>query len=289
MTAIGPLLAATIVTDDLGRSRAAYQRGLGLDVVAGGRIDKATASLWDLPAMAGADWSLLASDPGGVGGLRLIEVEGPAPQIPPLGSLGWAAAELSVIDPEGLQPKLEEAGFRVIGPPRPLGSNRSVRAMQVAGPSGEVLYLTDVRAYDGALDLHRARRRVDRLFIAVLACHDLEDARGFYEARFAADRISDRPVDVPVLRKCLNLSDDALIRISSLQISGGCLIEHDQYPETAHERPTIAGLPSGIAMMTVRAEDVEGPMIDGPPYGGAPVALVRGRQGELIELVGALA
>lgn len=237
--------------------------------------------------MAGANWSLLASDPSGIGGLRLIEVEGPAPQIPPLGSLGWAAAELSVIDPEGLQPKLEEAGFRVIGPPRPLGSNPSVRAMQVAGPSGEVLYLTDVRAYDGALDLHRACRPVDRLFIAVLACHELEDARGFYEGRFAAHRVSDRSVDVPVLRNCLSLPDDALIRISSLQISGGCLIEHDQYPETARVRPTIGGLPTGIAMMTVRAEDVDGPTIDGPPYGGAPVALVRGRQGEWIELVGA--
>lgn len=286
MTAIGPFLAATIVTDDLGRSRAAYQRGLGLDVVADGRVDKATASLWGLPDMAGADWSLLASDPGGIGGLRLIEVAGPVPTSPPLGSLGWAAAELSVIDPEGLQPQLEEAGFRVLGPPRPLGSNPSVCAMQVAGPSGEVLYLTDVRAYDGALDLHRACRPIDRLFIAVLACHDLEDARGFYEARFAADRISDRSVDVPVLRNCLNLPDDALIRISSLQISGGCLIEHDQYPETARERPTIAGLPSGIAMMTVRADQVNGPAIDGPPYGGAPVELLRGRQGEWIELVG---
>lgn len=257
-----------------------------MDVVAAGQIDKTTASLWDLPNMAGANWSLLASDPSGIGGLRLIEVAGPVPEIPPLGSLGWAAAELSVIDPESLRPRLVEAGFRVLGVPRSLGSNPSVRAMQVAGPSGEVLYLTDVRAYDGDLDLHRARRPVDRLFISVLASHDLEDARGFYEERFAADRVSDRPVDVPVLRNCLNLTDDALIRISSLQISGGCLIEHDQYPKTARERPKTAGLPSGIAMMTVRAERVDGPRIGGPPYGGAQVELVRGRQGEWIELVG---
>lgn len=283
---MGPLLSATIVTGDLDRSRAAYQDGLGLECLAQGRIGDQLADLWQTPDMADARWALLAANPDGIGGLRLVEPPYPVPSIKPLASLGWAAAELSVADPKQLIGPLERAGFRVLGHPRPLGSNPAIQAMQIAGPDGEVVYLADVRAYDGPMDLLRAQRPVDRLFIAVLASRDLDAARGYYEDERGAVRASDRRVAVPVLHQSLDLADDATVRISSVQLSGGCLIEHDQFPTTAPRRPTVAGLPCGIAMVSVRAEKADGSSVEAPPYHGAPVQLVRGRAGELLELVG---
>lgn len=286
MTAIGPLIAATIVTGDLDRASTAYRTGLGLRLVAEGRIGDQVAALWQTPTLADARWSLLATDRNGCGGLRLVEVPGATPVFEPLTSLGWAAAELSVIEPERLLEPLRRAGFQLLGKPRALGSNPAIRAMQIAGRDGEVLYLTDVRAYDGPMSVYRATRPVDRMFIAVLACRNVETARGFYEHRFAADRVSDRAVDVPVLRQAMDLPDDAVIRISSVQISGDCLIEFDQYPAVSHERPMKAGMPCGVAMITARAEAVDGSPIDMPPYDGAPAQMIRGREGEWIELIG---
>lgn len=274
------------MTGDLDRASAAYQAGLGRDLVAQGRVGDRLASVWQTPSLADVRWSLLAPDQDGIGGIRLVEAPGPLPGVRPLASLGWAAAELSVIAPERLLEPLQNAGFQILGGPRPLGSNPAIRALQAAGPDGEVLYLTDVRAYDGPMRLYRAQRPVDRMFIAVLACRDLATARGFYEDRFAADRVSDREVGVPILQQSLGLADDAKTRISSVQIAGDCLIEHDQYPPATPDRVTAAGLPCGIAMITARAETVEGPAIDMPPYNGAPVQLVRGREGEWVELVG---
>ncbi|MEM7445988.1 MAG: VOC family protein [Pseudomonadota bacterium] len=287
MTAIGPLLAATIVTGDLDRACAAYSAGLGMERIAEGQIGDQLASLWQTPDLSDARWAYLAPGDDSVGGLRLVEAPDPPPKVHPLTTFGWGAVELSVIEPERLKGPLEDAGFRILGAPRPLGSNPAIRAMQVAGPDGEVLYLTDVRAYEGSLDIHRATRPVDRAFIAVITCRDLPAARGFYEDRFAVRRVSDHEVDVPVLRDAMNLPDDGRIRISSLQMSGGCLIEHDQYPSSASERPTAAGLPCGIAMMTLRADIADGTPINLPPYNGASVQLRRGHEGEWIELVGA--
>jgi hypothetical protein len=201
--------------------------------------------------------------------------------------LGWAAAELSVSNPESLVAPLERAGFRILGRPRMLGSNEAIQAMQIAGPDGEVLYLADVRAYEGSMSLHRATKPVDRLFIAVLACGDLDHARSFYEDRFGTARVSDREVAVPVLQQSLGLPDSATVRLSSVQLAGNCLVEHDQYPPTALDKERVAGLPCGIAMITVRADIADGRTIDAPPYNGAPVQMLHGGAGEWLELVGA--
>lgn len=285
---LGPILAATIATTDLGRAVAAYGAGLGFRPVADGTVPAALARAWGAADLAGARWSLLAPDgQASPGALRLVTVPGPRRDARPLSSLGWAAAELSVADPDSLIPDLEGAGFRVLGPCRPLGSNPAIRAMQVAGPDGEVLYLTDIRAYDGALDLYRAERPVDRCFIAVLAAPDLDAARGWYEARFSVDRVSDRQVPVPVLTSAWGQGSDQAVRISSLQLAGGCLIETDGYPSETPPRPRSGGLPLGIAAMSFLTDGAGGTPIDMPPYDGRPVAVHRGAAGELIELVGA--
>ncbi|MEQ9815585.1 MAG: hypothetical protein RLO50_22625 [Azospirillaceae bacterium] len=282
---LGPILFATIACRDLDRSLAAYRSLLGWPICCDGTISGTLADLWRCPALAGARWALLAPGETVTGGIRFIEV-GAAPPPAPLTTTGWAAAELSCDDLDGLVAAAPKAGFRVLGAPAPLGSNPAIRAMQLAGPDGEVLYLTDIRAYAGTLDLYRAGRTADRVFIAVLAATDIEAARGFYEDRYAAPRISDREVAVPVLRTAHGLADSVLQRISSLQLAGSCLIECDGYPAAAPPRGMARGLPLGVAMITMAGlAGAAGLEVHDAPYGGAAAMLETGAAGEWLEIV----
>jgi catechol 2,3-dioxygenase-like lactoylglutathione lyase family enzyme len=283
---LGPILAATIVTADVDKAERVYRAGLGLMVIASGRLSAAIAAAWGAPDLAGARWIGLASTSEGLGGLRLVEVPDRPADALPLASLGWAATEISVIDVDGRAATMDKAGFRVISPPLPLGSNSQIRAAQFAGPDGEAIYVTDVRAYEGPFEVRHAEHPVEGCFIAVLAAADLDAARHFYETGYGTRRVTDRPVVVPCLTKQLALADGEMVRISSQQLDGGCLLEIDAYPPRTPPRPRASGLPAGVAMMTF-AGPADGPA--GPaewPYRGRPTQTVRGAAGELIELVG---
>jgi catechol 2,3-dioxygenase-like lactoylglutathione lyase family enzyme len=285
--AVGPILSVTVSVPDLDVAVDAYARWLSLVPVARGRLDPDVAAAWGAPAAAGRRWAILDPSAGGPGGIRLLETDAVPPE--PLAMAGWAAVELAVIDVPALASRLEGGPFRMLGPPHPLGSNPDILAMQVAGPGGEALYLTDLRAYSGAFRLAKARTAVDRAFIAVLAAPDLEAARAVYEARFGAVRVTDRPVAVPVLNAAMGLPGSTEHRISTLQIAGECAVEIDQFPSGRPARPVgRSGLAGGVVAVTFAipgpgAGTARGP--DEPPYDGRPFAVLTGAAGERIELV----
>ncbi len=286
-SACGPILWATMAVGDLDSSVAAHAAGLGYAVRTQGRIGADLAGLWGAPEVAGARWALIGPPGHGPGALRLIETGAEAAA--PLASLGWAAAELSVADADARLTTATDAGFRLLGPARQLGSNPAIRAGQLADRWGGALYLTDVRGHDGRLDLHRAEHDVDRCFIAVLASADLEADRSWFEAAGIGRRISDRRLAVPVLQRCLGLAEDAETRISSLQLGGGCLIEIDAYPADTPPRRTARGLPAGVALISLAAPAVATgwTAIPAPPYHGARIRVDRLPGGALLERVAA--
>ena len=254
MATLGPIHSVTVATADLAASVAAYRAGCGFVTVDEAPLSADASEVALAPMLEGAAtaWLVPAPEAAGtrLGGIRLVEVTGPLPDAAPLHSLGWAAAEFSVQDPDRLVPKLEAEGFTLLGAPRALGSDPAIRACQMAGPNGEGLYLTDIRAYRGPMSLHRARAAVDRCFIAVLATDALEDTRAVYEARSGASRVSDREIEIPVLQARLGLADGATTRISSVAIGGDCLVEIDAYPAGTPARPMAAGrLPAGIGLV----------------------------------------
>ena len=65
-------------------------------------------------------------------------------------------------------PGWTESPFQIIGEPANLDVSDDIRAMQVIGPAGEVLYLTEIKAVVPPFELPFARCTVDRLFIPVL-------------------------------------------------------------------------------------------------------------------------
>lgn len=284
----GPILWVTMSTSDIARSREVYGRALGFRTREEGRIAPEIAEVWEAPALEGAAWALIAPQDAPAdapGALLLVEAPCTPGAASPLASFGWAAAELSVSDADARVDDARAAGFAVLGPVRPLGSNPAIRAGQVAGPSGEALYLTDVRAYEGALDLHRAVHPADRCFIAVLASPDLEADRQWLEAAGIGRRISDREVAVPVLSDTLALAPGRKVRISSLQLAGGCLIEIDAYPEGTPSRESAGGWPCGVAMVTLADDSIVGRKVAAPPYGGRMVRVDRLPGGARIERV----
>lgn len=251
----GPIRSVTVTVRDLSASLHGYEAGLGFRTAHRDRLDSKTAETWGAPGLTGADIALLqpadAADDA-PGALRLVQPPHGTPSMPPpLATYGWAAAELSVIDPEARLQTATAAGFVRLGDLRPQESPAATRTVRIVGPDGEVLFLTDTRADDGPLDLYAARSPVDRCFIAALATPGLAKDRGSLERSGLGRRVTDRPVAVAVLNACLGLPEDHLTRISSLQLAGGCAIEIDGYPRDLADRPHTMGWPTGIALVSI--------------------------------------
>jgi catechol 2,3-dioxygenase-like lactoylglutathione lyase family enzyme len=280
----GPILWITLSTADLDASVAVWESGLGLSVVERGTLSAQLASCFGDTALDDARWALLG---GRTGGIRLIETTAAEADAAPLASLGWAAAEFSVIDADAAWERAVSCGFSPLGAPRALGSNPAIRAGQVAVPGGGAAYLTDIRAYDGQLDLYRAARPVDRAFIAVLASNDLDRDRSWLEAEGIGETVTDRRVEVPVLQDSLGLSPGEATRISSVQLAGGCLIELDAYPQDTPPRACSGGWPAGVAMVALASPALPGALrCDDAPYDGRLAQVDRLPSGALLERVG---
>lgn len=220
----------TVVVADLDAAVDGYRAGLGLRpettavLPASGRL----AAL--LPQLAGARSTVL-TPPGydGPGVLRLAEVPGiraPAP----LTTLGWAAAEYLVADIAEASMRASEAGWPLLADPGAVGSGGGLQAVQVAGPAGEAIYLTQVNEPPAGFDLPRARGPVGPIFIAVLAAADLETARASVEDGLGARRVTDHPLPVRALNTQLGLTPGTRHRVSTVQLDGQSAIEVDQYP-----------------------------------------------------------
>lgn len=280
----GPICWVTMATPDLDRSVTAWQAGLNLAPVMQGRLEEELAQCYGAPDLAGARWVLLG---GRRGGVRLLEIGPESEPDHPLASLGWAAVEFSVTDLDLVIEQACSAGFEILGAPRALGSNPSIRAAQMSVPGGGAAYLTDIRAYDGPLDLHRASQLVDRVFIAVLASSDLERDRGWLAAEGIGQIVTDRQVKVPVLEKSLGLEPGQEIRISSLQLGDGCLIEIDGYPAETGSRTDKGQWPPGMVMLTLASPSplARGQKCASALYQGGSIQVDRLPGGALIERI----
>jgi catechol 2,3-dioxygenase-like lactoylglutathione lyase family enzyme len=228
----------TLAVGDLDAAVEGYRAGLGL------RPGTATALPADgrlaalLPQLAGARSTVL-TPPGydGPGVLRLAEVPGiPAPA--PLTTLGWAAAEYLVADVAEACTRAREAGWRLLADPGAVGSGGGLQAVQVAGPAGEAIYLTQVNEPPPGFDLPQARGPVGPIFIAVVASAALETARASIENGLGARRVTDHPLSVRALNAALGLTTGTRHRVSTVQLAGQSALEVDQYP---------AGTPSRLA------------------------------------------
>lgn len=290
----GPILAATISVADLDRAVALYEGALFLSVAARGEVSPELARSWGAAHAAGCATAVLRPASGAPGWLRLIEA--PATGYRPLASTGWAGIEILVADPTALARHLADWPFEVIGPPAPLGSFPAIKAMQVIGPDGEVLYLTDVGTAARTMDLPAVSGDVDRVFIVVLAVPDFAKALAFYGKHFGLEAGEAHQRNIHFEGPGYGLPAPATpARMTTMRLAGQSLIQVDEYPADTPARPvTSPGLPAGFAFTSFAVPSLAdfaehglaGPVhADGPPYDGRRTVTLRGPAGELIELI----
>lgn len=285
---LGEIRGTTLVVPDLTAIERAYVDVLGLQVAARGTIDAATAAMLGAPRIEGRRFLDLQPGSGEQVYLRFIErpagVQSPAAAWRSLTTHGWNAVEITVQDVRGLAARLEGSPFRIIGEPRGLTRFPMIVAMQVIGPAGECLYLTEIGAGSG-LELAPARAPIGRIFIMVAGGPDLDALFATYAAFGNA---IDPPVSTPVrvLSRANDLPEETLHAHGLVKLPHGTLIELDQYPDVTTPRPCEPGdLPDGIVSVRFgvdRLPDLAYAGVTGAP--GRRVACLLGAAGERIEL-----
>jgi catechol 2,3-dioxygenase-like lactoylglutathione lyase family enzyme len=268
---LGSICGVTIVVPELEPVQRAYTRYLGMRVVSRSMVGPEQAEAWGAPACAGCETLTLVPEIGEQTSLRFI-ADAVAGSAAPFTTFGWNATEITVHDTDALAASLADSPFKIIGPPANLKGFESIRAMQVLGPAGECLYLTDVRAEASLAQAHSA---VGQVFIVVVAGGDIDALMRFYKAQFANEVSA--PVDIPisVISSANNLPSDTRYRLGLVTLPGGTRIELDEYPPQTRPRPVVPGhLPPGMAIVSFRSADTLG------------IECIRGAAGELIELCG---
>jgi hypothetical protein len=285
---VGPVLCGTLVARDADAVVRAYRQGLGMVVVSDAPLPAALAAAWGKPELAGARFVVLGADVADASTHWLRIIASPLAEAPPpMRHSGWLALEVLVKDVCALGERLQNGPFTVLGPPRPLAVNDNIWAMQVAGPAGETLYLTEVRAPVPPFELPPpATHTAERLFIPVLSAREHAAAMHGYETLVGHQglRFDTR---VSALNATLGIDPEWRRPVGTLQLAGNSMIEIDHVPEHDSPLPCTSGLPSGLAMVSFHARR-DAALAQGTTWqahGAGAVALMQGPAGEWIELL----
>lgn len=293
---LSAIVAVTLSVPDLSAAEQAYARWLDYRTVEQGFVSHDAASAWGAPLAAGRPYAVMQPASGAQVFLRLVQSP-PTPGYEVMKTHGWNANEILVMDPDALAERFSapDSPFRVIGPPRPLASSSSVRAMQALGPAGELNYFTRIPAEGGTLIKTPARSEVDRTFIVVVGGPDIAALRDFYANVLRATVTEPYPTTVNVLQDAYGLPREQTTILALVPISPGFLIELDEYPTAARPRPIRPGdLPPGIAFVSFAVASLDTAALPWsvPPaaragafYAGRRSAMLRGAAGEWIELI----
>jgi len=280
------LRAATLTVADPDATAGLYRQWFDYRLLESGLIDPALAAAWSAPAMAGRLYHILGPASGEPTYLRLIQAT-PPPDYQPLRTHGWAAIELCIQNVQATHERLKESPFTIIGPPKSLDGAPAIWPMQVQGPDGEIIFLTEIRADEPHARLPRAKTPIDQLFIAVHACADLAVTRAWFESTLGLSGAGNFELAYSTLSRAFGLPVTQKHKIAVLGHGTDAFLQLDQYPPSATPRPTShAELPPGIAIVTLLAPSG----IPGTPtfpsgiiYAGAPCHVTTTPDGALIE------
>ncbi len=235
------IVHATLIAPDLQIACNAYLAQLGMDVCERGELDPRTAQLLGLDDLHGHAVAWLANE-AGEPILRLIE-DTQAVRHEPMFHHGWLALEVLVGDVDKLAAGLR-APFRVLGPPADLELSPAIRASQVLGPCGELLYLTQIKAAVPPFDLPMSDARVARPFIGVMSSPDRSTSQAAWSA-LAGHAGWAFDTKITVLNRALGRPLEGQYPVAVVPLAGQCMVEIDQVELTnALSQERRAGLHS---------------------------------------------
>ena len=246
--------------------------------------------------MTGMPYALLQPSSGAKVYLRFIETGRSGGYWPPV-TQGWIATEILTTDPDALLEKLQGSAFTHIGGPGDLYPHpKSARALQMAGPAGELMYFTRILPGGSKFGLHGAKTFVDRPFIMVTGCTSMDEIHGFYGGVLGLRVTEPSPFVIGQMSRVLGVDPRTAYPVSLARIPGrSFLIELEELPPYIERRHVPEGqLPEGLAMVSFTSAPLdelnlnyraEPRRIDIPPYNGRKVAVIEGPAGEWLELI----
>jgi catechol 2,3-dioxygenase-like lactoylglutathione lyase family enzyme len=290
------LRAATLTTTHLAATVQRYIDWLDYTPVEQGIVSPDLAASWGAPASAGRAYQVLRPASGADAYLRFIE--GPfVPEYTPLRHYGWAAVEICNQDTLAVNARMERSPFDIIGPPKRIPGVDAIFPMQIMGGDGEIVYLTQIQSDPPAPGLPQAQSLIDRIFILVLACSDMQATARWFGETLRLDRGQDWTIEYSMIANAFGLPLSQHHTITVMTHGGDTFLELDQYPPQTTPRPAAPGaLPPGCAMCTIfhpewdaiaRSADWIAPpqRRSGPIYQGGRVGTLRDPDGALIEIV----
>lgn len=290
----GPGLAhGTVCVPDLNEALALYRDVFEQRVLSDDRVMEAEAAAWSAPTIAGSRTVVLQPPSGAPVYLRLIEQQLP-PRYKPGTHLGWAALEISVKSADAMYERLQARGTPIIAAPKPLPFTDNLYPMQARGPGGEALYLNEVRGPLPGMDLPIAKCWVDQLFIVVKGCRSMSESLSCYHAWLQTATGGEWEMPYQVINLGFGLAADTKHKLATVADGQTVLFEMDQYPAQATAAPAnVGGLATGISVIGVAVKKLprDAPWLIAPakrlhaPYFGATVGVLRGPDGELLELI----
>lgn len=288
------LRAATLLTPDVHAAAARYAAWFDYAPVEEGVLDANLAASWGAPTVAGARYAVLQPASGAEVYLRFVEGKTP-PGYRPLRTFGWAAIEICVTDVLAVNERMLRSPFEIIGPPREIPGLPAIFPMQVKGPDGEIVYLTQIRDDLPEYDLPRAAALIDKLFICVLACSDMRASLAWFEAAIGLTPGREMAIEYTMLAAAFDTPKSQPYTIATMTHGRDVFLELDQYPDVATARPQSPGaLPPGVAMLTLAHPNFDGVTGDfirppkrrnGAVYGGCRAGTLCAPDGALIEIV----
>ncbi len=289
-SALGPSYLSTLLSNDLALSVSAYCDYLHLQVFEESAVSFELAELWQTPELQGAAVTLLANSLGEPW-LRIVEDKN-SHAIEPLKYHGWLSLEVLVSGVDDLVAGLSDSPFTVLRPVADLELSANIRACQVQGPCGEVLYLTQIKGDVPPFDLPRARCAVDRLFIPVMCAPDRDTAKSFYEG-FENTKGLSFATKITVINQAYGWDITRQHPVATMVLQQQNLIEIDEI-DAAKPRPLSNSLPANISSISFEVDDINNldlnwvskpRFINAAPYNGRAVGLVKGAADEWLELV----
>ena len=274
----------------------AYRELLDYRLVDEGALPEALCAAWDTPDMLGRRFALLQPASGAPVYLRFIETGNSGGYWPPV-TQGWIATEVLAEDPDALVDILSGSGFRHIGGPANLYPGaKSARAMQMAGPAGELMYFTRILPGGSRFGLKGAKSFVDRPFIMVVGGTSMARITEFYAGVLGLRVTESSPFIIGQMSRVLGAHPRTAYPVSLARIPGrSFLLELEELPQDIELRNRPDGqLPEGLSMVSFTSEKLSGLAIDFraeprpvglPPYHGREVAVVEGPAGEWLELI----
>ena len=289
------IVMVTMLVTNLNAVEEAYDSYLGYQVVEEGQIDRSLGSVWGARGMNKHPYVIMQPKSGEEVYLRFIEDKSMT-NYRPMGTHGWNSTEILVEDPDALAVQLANSSFTIIGQPYDLYPTPDApRAMQVLGPSNEIIYLTRIIPGGSGFNLGSAQSYVDRVFIMVVGGPSMKALQDFYSQKLNMPVTEASDWTIGVISRLNNLPEDTIYPLALVSFEQDFLIELDEYPSVVVPRKrAVNHLPSSTSVVSFLVDSLDSfdlkwrrppRTIQDFPYNGRKVGVTIGPAGEWIELI----